>query len=80
VDEGVTGAACRDTAGLVQAVTQLDRLDRTACRRSAEARFSQPVLVDAYEALYRELAAAPVGASRPATAARERSVAAGGDR
>ena len=79
VANGVTGAACRDTDGLVQAVVGIDRLDRSACRQSAEARFSQPVLVDAYEALYRELAAVPLASPRVATTAQERSVAAGGD-
>jgi glycosyltransferase involved in cell wall biosynthesis len=52
VDEGVTGFACRDVDAMVAAVGRVDVLDRAACRRAAEQRFSGPALVAAYENLY----------------------------
>lgn len=55
VEEGVTGFV-RDTPDeLVEAVTALSTLDRTACRRAAEQRFSAEMLVDEHEALYEEV-------------------------
>lgn len=55
VEQGTTGFVCDDVDGMVAAVSRLDRLDRAACRRAAERRFSDRVMVDGYEALYREL-------------------------
>jgi glycosyltransferase involved in cell wall biosynthesis len=52
VDEGVTGFVCGDVDAMVAAVGRLDTLDRAACRRAAEQRFSGPALVAAYESLY----------------------------
>ena len=67
IDHGRTGFVCRDEAEMVSAVEAVRTLDRHACRNAAEQRFSQRALVDAYEALYDELAArrvpAPAGAS-----------------
>jgi glycosyltransferase involved in cell wall biosynthesis len=52
VDDGVTGFV-RDTVGeLVEAARALPGLDRTACRRAVEARYSEDVVVAAYEAAY----------------------------
>jgi glycosyltransferase involved in cell wall biosynthesis len=58
VEDGLTGFVCRTPAEMVDAVHRVPALDRAACRRAAETRFSSAVLVDAYEALYRQLAAA----------------------
>ena len=67
VEDGVTGAIGHDADDLVRAVSDLSHLDRAACRRSAEVRFSQQTLVDAYESLYREVVLA--GQARKAPAA-----------
>ncbi len=73
VDHGVTGFVCDDVAQMVEAVAALRAIDRRACRRAAEARFSARTLVDAYESLYHRLmasghdaAAAPEMAGRRA--------------
>jgi glycosyltransferase involved in cell wall biosynthesis len=66
VDHGRTGFVCRTPADMVDAVHRVPTIDRAACRRAAETRFSGAVLVDAYEALYRHLAARRhAGASTP---------------
>jgi glycosyltransferase involved in cell wall biosynthesis len=59
VDHGHTGIVCGDEAGMVEGVAQVARIDRAACRLTAERRFSAGVLVDAYESLYAELAGVP---------------------
>jgi glycosyltransferase involved in cell wall biosynthesis len=56
VEDGHTGMVCGTEDEMVTAVTQIARIDRAACRLAAERRFSAPVLVDAYESLYEELA------------------------
>ena len=43
---------------MVRAVERIPRFNRGACRQVAEARFSRRALVDAYEALYDEVAVA----------------------
>ena len=53
VDEGVTGFV-RDTIDeLVAAAAALPAIDRAACRRAVEARYSETAVVDGYEAVYR---------------------------
>jgi len=55
VDEAVTGFVCEDESGAAEAVRRLDALDRRACRRTFEERFSAETMarnyVDAYRAL-----------------------------
>jgi glycosyltransferase involved in cell wall biosynthesis len=80
VEPGVTGYVCGDLEALIAAVADLRVLDRTACRRAAERRFSQTMLVDAYETLYRELTAAPAAGRSAVTPVRQGSIGAGGDR
>jgi glycosyltransferase involved in cell wall biosynthesis len=75
VDEGVTGFV-RDTPDeLVDAVAAVAGLDRPACRRAAEQRFSAEMLVDAHEALYRDVlkghAALGTRSAEPAAVAAE---------
>jgi glycosyltransferase involved in cell wall biosynthesis len=55
VRDGVTGYLCRTIEEAAAAVGRLDRLDRADARADCEARFSDRVVVDAYEALYREM-------------------------
>jgi glycosyltransferase involved in cell wall biosynthesis len=52
VHHGMTGYVEDDVDGLVEAVSRVDRINRRSCRADAEARFSDTVIVDAYEALY----------------------------
>ncbi|MEO7190503.1 MAG: glycosyltransferase [Vicinamibacterales bacterium] len=67
VEHGRTGWVCSDADDMVAAVARIGELSRRACREAAAARFSAPVLVDAYEALYREI----VAPAREPTQARE---------
>jgi glycosyltransferase involved in cell wall biosynthesis len=55
VDEGVTGCLVSDVGGAVTAVDRAVRLDRTAVRRVAEARFSADRMVADYVAVYESL-------------------------
>ena len=55
VQQGRTGFLCDDIEEAVRAIGRLGELDRKAARQDAEARFSAPVIVDAYERLYQEL-------------------------
>ena len=71
VADGVTGRVCADVDGMVSAVADLARIDRTACRRSAETRFSPSTLTTAYESLYRELTAPAMVAASAVPAAAE---------
>jgi len=59
VQHGVTGFVERDIDDLVAAASRLASLDRRASRARVEARFSDEVVVDAYEALYKALIAHP---------------------
>jgi glycosyltransferase involved in cell wall biosynthesis len=62
VDDGVTGFLCADEDDLTAAIGRLDTIDRSACRRAAEQRFSLDRMVRAHEGLYRRvlLGAQPV--------------------
>jgi glycosyltransferase involved in cell wall biosynthesis len=57
VDHGVTGFVCDTLGEASEAVLRLRELERRDCRASCERRFSSEVIVDAYEALYRDLMA-----------------------
>jgi glycosyltransferase involved in cell wall biosynthesis len=57
IEHGKTGFLCDTAEEMVDLVGQLDRIDRRRCRDEAERRFSDGVVVDAYERLYREMAA-----------------------
>lgn len=70
VRDGVTGVLCGTEEGMRAAVADIPRLSRDACRRDAEARFSQRALVDTHLALYHEAIAGTRGrATAPAGAA-----------
>lgn len=58
VEDGVNGFVCDSVAAMVAAVGRLGEIDRGECRRVAEARFSDRVIVACYERLYMELVAA----------------------
>jgi glycosyltransferase involved in cell wall biosynthesis len=57
IDHGRTGFLCDSVADMVAAVGRLAELDRRAVRSEAERRFSDQAIVQAYESLYRRLAA-----------------------
>jgi len=58
IREGVNGMLCRTVEEAVAAAAGLDRIDRAGVRADCEARFSEDVMVSAYERLYREVVAA----------------------
>ncbi len=55
VDDGVSGLLVADEDGAVAAVARIDELDRDACRRHVEARFSHERMVQDYLALYERI-------------------------
>jgi glycosyltransferase involved in cell wall biosynthesis len=55
VQQGVNGFVCDSVDQMVSAVGRLAEVDRRACRRIAEDKFSDRVIVDCYERLYREV-------------------------
>ncbi len=61
VDHGVTGYLSEDEGGMIEHLTHIGDLDRAACRRAAENRFSVGRMVDDHLDLYRRLIAhAPI--------------------
>lgn len=62
VDDGLTGFVVEDVPAMADAIGRLGTIDRRACRRSAERRFSVERMVDDYERAYdRVFARAAVG-------------------
>ena len=56
VEHGVTGFVCDTADEMAEAVRRLPELSRARCRASYEERFSDRVVVDGYERLYRAVA------------------------
>ncbi len=52
LEDGVNGLLARDLDGLVEAVKKVERIDRLACRRTAEQRFSVERMASDYLELY----------------------------
>lgn len=55
INDGVTGFLCDSVDQMVAAVKQVNQLDRQACRRAAETRFSAEVMVKHYSQLLRDI-------------------------
>jgi glycosyltransferase involved in cell wall biosynthesis len=55
VQEGINGFVCDSVDEMASAVCRIPEIDRCECRRIAEDKFSDRVIVDCYERLYREL-------------------------
>ena len=55
IDPGRTGFFVSDAAGGAAAVGRLDQIDRFACRRAAETRFSRAICAGRYLEIYREM-------------------------
>lgn len=53
IEDGVTGFVCDSLPEMVEAVRRIPTLQRLRCRRSYELRFSDRVIVNQYEDLYR---------------------------
>jgi glycosyltransferase involved in cell wall biosynthesis len=68
LEDGVTGYIRHFESELVEAVGQLDKLDRLACRQTAERRFSPQAMTDAYERVYLRLLRAAREPSGPTRA------------
>jgi glycosyltransferase involved in cell wall biosynthesis len=60
VEHGVNGFVCESVEEMVLAVSRIPEIDRRTCRRVAEEKFSDRVIVDRYERLYRELVPAGI--------------------
>jgi glycosyltransferase involved in cell wall biosynthesis len=58
VRDGVTGFLVDDVASAVDAVKRVGDLERSACRADAVERFGADRMVDEYERLFAEIAAA----------------------
>ena len=54
---GLTGFIADSVEEMAEAVRHLDRIEREACRREVEARFSVARMVDGYEAIYEKVEA-----------------------
>lgn len=74
VRHGVTGFLASDRDGLVEAVRAAGRLDRAACRRHVERRFSAQAMAARYERLYETLAPAAL-AENPAAPPSDSTIA-----
>jgi glycosyltransferase involved in cell wall biosynthesis len=55
VQEGINGFVCDSVDQMIAAVGRIAEIDRRDCRRIAEDKFSDRVIVDCYERLYHEL-------------------------
>lgn len=55
VEQGINGFVCDSVEDMAVAVQRVHAIDRRACRRTMEQRFSHRVMVDRYEALYTSL-------------------------
>jgi glycosyltransferase involved in cell wall biosynthesis len=62
VQDGVTGFVCKTVKEMIEAVPRVSDLDRRACRRDAELRFSPAAMATAYETIYGQVLAAQSGA------------------
>lgn len=57
VQQGINGFVCDSVDQMVAAVSRVAEIDRRECRRVAEERFSDRVIVDCYERLYWDMVA-----------------------
>jgi glycosyltransferase involved in cell wall biosynthesis len=55
IDHGVTGFLCDGEDDMVEALARVHTIDRHACRRAVEDRFSSERMVDEHIALYLDL-------------------------
>lgn len=60
VQNGNNGFVCNSLEEIIEAVGKIKTIDRKRCRQSAEERFSDIVIVDQYEAFYKEIYRKPL--------------------
>jgi glycosyltransferase involved in cell wall biosynthesis len=60
VEEGITGFVVRDEREMADALRYVSDIDRAACRRRAQARFSASRMVRDYERVYAHAAGRPL--------------------
>jgi glycosyltransferase involved in cell wall biosynthesis len=65
--DGITGYVCNDINELVAAVTNLDRLDRAACRARVERFYSEDAVVEGYLRVYEARVLGRSGKAVPAS-------------
>ena len=65
VEDGVNGFICENVEQMVAAVAELASIDRKRCRQIAEDKFSDSVVVQSYENLYRRLLQQPRNENNP---------------
>jgi glycosyltransferase involved in cell wall biosynthesis len=63
VADGVTGYVCETVHDMVEAVGNVERIDRAACRAHVERHFSPGAMADGYERAYRALLAREASAT-----------------
>jgi glycosyltransferase involved in cell wall biosynthesis len=61
--DGVTGFVCSTFKELIEAVPKVASLDRAACRRHVERRFTPSAMVDGYETIYQRAVAGQTATS-----------------
>jgi glycosyltransferase involved in cell wall biosynthesis len=54
IEDRATGFVCLDRESMEKAVAQIATIDRRRCRQAFESRFSDSVIVNRYEELYRQ--------------------------
>ena len=64
ITSGTNGFLVHDVAGAVEALAQIGSLERAACRRTVEERFSTGRMVDEYLSVYREILSGMGGLDR----------------
>jgi hypothetical protein len=55
VEHGANGFVCDSMEEMTEVIRSLGEIDRRNCRRIMEERFSDRVLVDAFEGIYRKV-------------------------
>lgn len=70
ITDGKTGFICDSLSEMVSAVGKLDSIDRKACRRRVEEKFSYSVMVDRYEKVLLNFLDGSSSDEQPATKAR----------
>ncbi len=55
IDPEVTGFLCRDVKEMIEAVRQIDKINRRNCRADCERRFSAEAMVDSYLKVFQEV-------------------------
>jgi len=65
IEDGVTGFVCDSVEEMALTVERLGEIDRVACRRAVEERFSAQTMASGYEAVYQRLVGAEQAAFAP---------------